>query len=364
MNSPYPLHGQLRPLPRRARLFPDETVSSYLHRLADANRLDTAALRAYLTSDRRKSTPIPIGNLAAVSGHSADALGYAMPELHDPAELASMQLTRRPRNGNYHRQTPACTHCTYAKGITQTVQRWARHDDVICRRHRRWTTSTDQPDLSEQPDIWRAHRQHQLLIRRHGQKTVCAAYTEAQHICHEWHCSNRHTDNLKHLLTRFFNGDFGRLRLDNPYSQAAAYPQIVALTRLLASEKWMTLVINDTPSEPDHGPPRKLTTGPGTLKFVAEIQRTVAPDYRWEPTQWGLRHESLVDRVAHAIHLRDYPDRHNPDPRKPIETFPNQSKPPAPLATFAHSYICYRTPDTKPSYRYVEHEQQGSAPNR
>ena len=324
MNRPYPLDVLIRSLPRRVRPFPDETVASYLNRLATANRLDTSALRTYLTSDIRKNAPIPAGNLAVVSGQSARTLRYAMPELCEPAELATMQLTRRPQPGKYRLHAPACTHCVRAKGINQTVDRWLRHDNIICRRHRRWTTSTHQPDLADQPDILRAHRQHQLLIRRHGQETVHAAYTEARHICHEWHCFNRHTDHLKQLLRRFFNGDFGRLTLNNPYSQAAAYPQIIA------------------------------------LKFVAEIQRTVAPTYRWEPEQWGLRHESLVDRIAHAIHFRDYPDRHNDDPRTPTEAFPRHGEPSEPLHTAARSYVCHRIPSTEASYRYVEHEQPRS----
>lgn len=361
MNRAYPLDVPIRPLPRRVRLFPDETVASYLDRLAAANRLDTSALRTYLTGDTRRSAPVPVGNLAAVSGHPAQTLRYAMPELCQPAELATMRLTRRPRAGNYRLRAPACARCVRARGINRTVERWLRHDNLLCRRHRRWTTSTDQPDLADQPEILRAHRQHRLLIRRHGQEAVRAAYIEARHICHEWHCFDRHTDYLKQLLSRFFNGDFGRLSLDSPYSQAAAYPQVVALTRLLASEKWMGLVLGDNPHTPDHEPPRKLATGPGTLKFVAEIQRTVAPAYRWEPERWSPRHESLVDRIAHAIHYRDYPDRHSHDPRKPTEAFPHHGQPPEPLHTAVRSYVCYRTPSTEPTYRYVEHEQPRSA---
>ena len=53
MDWPLPL----RPLPRFVAPFRDETTTSHLHRLAEANRLDPAWLRGYLAgSDRKDAT--------------------------------------------------------------------------------------------------------------------------------------------------------------------------------------------------------------------------------------------------------------------------------------------------------------------
>ena len=49
----------LRPLPRQVKPFPGETSSSYVARLAHANRLDATALRCYITGNRRAARPYP-----------------------------------------------------------------------------------------------------------------------------------------------------------------------------------------------------------------------------------------------------------------------------------------------------------------
>ena len=48
-----------RPLPRPVTPAVDATRTSYIGRLARANRLDTEALRIHLTRDKRKSASVP-----------------------------------------------------------------------------------------------------------------------------------------------------------------------------------------------------------------------------------------------------------------------------------------------------------------
>lgn len=170
------------PLPRQVKPFPAETSASYVARLAHANRLDAEALRYYITSDRRRSPPMPAARLAVVTGIPAQVLRYAIPDL-DPrlpaVNQGSPQIQRHRDDG------PACRMCVLARGITQPVRCWKRPERVICLRHRRWIcplTRDDQPDLSNQPEILQAHKRHLRLARRFGRNPTAAMFARADHI--------------------------------------------------------------------------------------------------------------------------------------------------------------------------------------
>lgn len=96
----------------------NETVRSYLWRLAEANGLAGQDLQLYLTGSTKKET-VTADQLAAITGRSTDTLRYAMPELCTPADLAGMRLAGRPRPGPtnwgwrwpHNRIRVACNHC-------------------------------------------------------------------------------------------------------------------------------------------------------------------------------------------------------------------------------------------------------------
>jgi hypothetical protein len=183
MDWPLPL----RPLPRFVAPFRDETTTSHLRRLAEANRLDPAWLRAYLAGSDRKDATVPLARLAAVTGMPERALAYAMPQLCAPEELTGLHVADRPR-ARRGWAFLACRHCTAGRLVT----RWALHDDVICARHRRWISQDeDQPDLTRQPEILAAHRRHRWLIRRHGRHAVMRAFRDAHHVCIGWRLVER-----------------------------------------------------------------------------------------------------------------------------------------------------------------------------
>ena len=149
------------------------------------------------------------------------------------------------------------------------MTRWALHDDVVCGRHRRWISKDQaQPDLTAQPEILTAHRRHRRLIRRHGRDTVMRAFRDAHHICIGWRLDNIPDHGYGHRM-EIFHGPGWRDRDDdeNQTSDAAAYPQSVALTRLLASPHWRERILGKGWSWPD--------------EFAAEVRRTVAPGYIW-----------------------------------------------------------------------------------
>ena len=288
------VNGHLRPLPRPVTPFRDETVSSYLRRLAHANRLDEGALRVHLTGST--SQDIPAERLAAVSAHPVHVLRSAMLELCEPHELAEPDLARRPAPG--HQAGRVCRFCALARGVTEVVIRWKEPEDILCRRHRRWLVNqraavTGQyPDLSRQPGILRAHRRHRDLLRRHGRDQTRNAVTLATNICKDWHNRGMHDEDF-HRRMRVFHGPGWSVDRRDPTLDAAIYPQTVALTRLLTSPHWRAFAL-ERPARLD--------------RFLVEVRRTVAPTYQWDATPCRRSYDALVNWVRdHRAYPRDPP---------------------------------------------------------
>ena len=74
---PSPLLTQL---PRRVAPFPGEILSSYLSRLAHANRLDPEALRGHIAG-RYRQRSVPADRLAIAAGLPAATLQHALADL-------------------------------------------------------------------------------------------------------------------------------------------------------------------------------------------------------------------------------------------------------------------------------------------
>lgn len=255
-----------RTLPRPVRPFHAEILSSYLDRLAYANRLDPKSLRRYIAEGQLSGT-IPIDRLAAVSGMPTVALEWAIADL-DGRRLA---LTYYYRAIAVHPQVtrPACQLCAAARGITQPVICRKPAEKVICLRHRRWMGSGNtniQPSLDRQPDILEAHRRHLRLVRRFGRDEVTMGFEIASEICRQWRDQREHDEEFSRRLSIFHGSDW-RLSPADPTVAAAAYPQVVELTRLVTSPYWQAVAVCCSAEE------RSL--------FQQEMRRTVAATYRW-----------------------------------------------------------------------------------
>jgi TniQ protein len=280
----------LRPLPRPVAPFRDETITSYLHRLAGGNRIDPARLRYLLARSDRKDAPVPLGRLAAITGLPCQSLAWAMPQICTPAELSGLHIAGRPRARDGW-SFAACRPCVAGQPVT----RWALHDDAVCDRHRRWISKDhEQPNLSAQPEILRAHRRHRRLIRRHGRDPVMRAFHDAQRICIGWRLDGLRDPGFGRRM-KIFHGP-GWDDRDEPAAQtsdAATYPQSVALARLLASPYWRERILG--------------THWAGHDEFTAELRRTVAPDYTWDyppSTRWRRnREDPLLEWRLHTRHL-------------------------------------------------------------
>lgn len=270
-----------QPLPLPVVPVENETLTSYLRRLAAANRLDSEALRVYLTGDKRKSARVGLDTLALVSGQPCHVLRYAVLELAAPRDLHAAHVVARPRPGGWAR--PQCQHCTLSRGHgTAAAWCWNLHEDLLCFRHRRWIGDGPdyahhaQPDLSGHPDILAANRRHRRLIRRHGRHAVMTAFREATQICDRWHQRRAHDEEFSRNMC-IFHGPHWQVSATDPTIHAARYPQIVSLTRLLASP-----ICRE----------KALQSWPEPTEFIAEVRRTVAPHYTWTLT--GGIHDPLV----------------------------------------------------------------------
>jgi hypothetical protein len=257
----------LRPLPRQVKPFPRETTESYLGRLADANRVDLKALRFHIAGGRRPCAAFFAARLSVVSNLPEHTLHCALPDLGPTDSFRSLSEPRFTQR-NYN-DGPACRLCVLGVGISASVRCWKQPEDVICLRHRRWTCSwagEDQPDLSSQPDILQAHKRHLRLVRRFGRSAVAFGYAVADHICRQWHEQRRYDKGFQRRMQIFHCTEW-RLPRTDPTIAAAIYPQVIALTRLLASPYWQSQAIPGNPS--------------GQARFAREVRQMVAPGYIW-----------------------------------------------------------------------------------
>jgi len=250
------LEPVLMPLPHRVKPFHREDISSYIWRLADANRLNGDALCRHITGTKRIRN-VPIDRLAIVAGLSAKELARAIidPDRDAPAKQHLEAGT-------------ACRLCAARHGAAQRVTCWRPVGEVVCLHHRRWIGSSgrEQPVLDRQPVILRAYQRHLRLVRRFGREDVTPNFIVAGNLCREWHDQHRHDEAFMSLLDIFHGPDW-RLLPDDPTVEAARYPQAVALTRLLTSPYWNALAISASPT--------------AQAMFAREMRLTVAPSYHW-----------------------------------------------------------------------------------
>ncbi|MFI0453509.1 hypothetical protein [Actinomadura sp. 6N118] len=295
----------LKPLPRTVRPIHDETVTSYLRRLAEANSMHGYYLTDYLRGTKNHKVPIPPELVITLSGQPAHSLRYAMLELCTAEELTTMKVAGRPRPRTSSTWAK-CTRCTHARSVYEPVTCWQRSEDVICHWHRRWTPGTQQLDLTEHTDIIRVNRTHRRLIRRHGRTAVHRAFITASHIVSEWVERNSYRGYFDQIMERF-HGPEWHVRIEDPTYLASKYVPTVALTRLIASPRWRALALDPV----------------GNAIFVNEMRRTVDPNYVWDPVPSWRRVEPLArmfrdeqrDREREARHAELRRIHNLPEPR-------------------------------------------------
>lgn len=216
-----------------------ETLASWLHRLATVHGLATAELRHHLRVGPYLADPGErrglAGRLAAVTGHSAERLAWALPELRIPGPQwpALRHLAQR-----------ACPRCT-ARHEAGPVRRLFAHHEYLCIRHGYWIgppdPARDDPPLQltrRLPELAVAQRRLKRTTQRHGWAAVFDATAAATSICVNLRFSAEHHP----LWTRWQR----RLDLIMPTDYrrslfiAAIYPEVCALAAVLATAGWHT----------------------------------------------------------------------------------------------------------------------------
>lgn len=271
-----PLPG-IRQLPGLTKPVQDETVKSYLERLARANYCAIEDLASYLAphtwphDDAKASdfliaslhhwtsdifTGIELSALAKATGLPEACLAYALPELRDQyADARSLILRERNIAGRPNYVGLARHRCVAAKGITAHVYVWMRHDQIVCLRHKLWIgpgahSAQGQLDLAKVPEVVAAQ--------------LPPTFPRAFEFADSWVPAK--TRRQRYAQLRAPRGFPGKFPFRGAHWNAAIYPEAVALTGVLASPRWRSsgLAADDDKS---------------LQLIVQQIRTRVLPDY-------------------------------------------------------------------------------------
>ncbi|SKV34180.1 Uncharacterised protein [Mycobacteroides abscessus subsp. massiliense] len=207
--------GPQRPLPKTVAPFRNETVLSYVARLAHANHLATAQLRRYVAGTAH-SHPRP--------EWLAVAAGY-------PEQVLRARLRGFPANErNYLNQTtsfrPLCRLCMARRGIHEPVYCTLGPHITVCQRHQLWIgplahSLNDQRSLRHQPRVLAAARVHTRLVHRNGDPDILFILRQARHFLSYWANAEQSATNPFEETTLSAN--------------IAVYPDLIAIGVTLAT---------------------------------------------------------------------------------------------------------------------------------
>jgi hypothetical protein len=245
----------------------NETVDSYLLRLASLNETAPDVLRGAVMDSAGLITP---ERLAAAGGQRLRSLKYAMLELCTPEDLAGMRIAGRPRPGMNERD--ACRRCAAARGVVETATRWTRQEDVVCLRHHWWHTNVD---LTNHPEVLAANRRHRRVLRRFRREAMNAAIASAGVVCFGWIRRLEYNGWFNELASRAAPDGRTVTGYESPLFEACLYPQVIALAVILVSQDWTLLTAPENPNSID--------------SMVRDIRAAVAPGY-----EFGGAHDPLV----------------------------------------------------------------------
>ncbi|MGW7027120.1 TniQ family protein [Streptomyces xanthophaeus] len=243
--------SHLRPLPIALPPVHNETIGSYLNRLADANHLTIGHLSFLIGPNRRHRRddnrvghwiPSSLPRLAALTGQSVRSLIHAMPVLDEVREPGQRRQQLAIEDPAEPRRRPACRLCMARRGIHGLVVRSTPHHEGVCLRHQLWLHGGDQHHLDVLPEILRADLQHRRLVCRRKAPLIALDYLRARTITANWFRASEPLT-LRQRWTRRLDaiaedayGDPHRPTEDR--IELATYPETVALTGLFASPHW------------------------------------------------------------------------------------------------------------------------------
>ena len=241
-----PLPG-VRPLPRTARLFQDETTASYIGRLEKANALRAGHLKRMLRRTRRPW----IEALATWTEYDPTVLCLAMPQLarQDAGKVFDPRSAGRP---NRKIQGLACHRCALTRCAVGHIQIYTTHERVLCPRHGLWLgdgveTTEDQVPVGACKALNGAWHQHLNLITRFGHSRVRKAFYISSYINRRWYEQLQHFDEFAILHEELTSNRRQEPAQQHPAVAAALYPSTVRLTAMIASPFWLQMAHSGRP---------------------------------------------------------------------------------------------------------------------
>ncbi|MFP8962589.1 Helicase associated domain protein [Streptomyces nanhaiensis] len=260
----------VRPLAR-------ETTLSFLDRLA--GRLGASAgdlIAEFFAPGNRKAFSLlkPDGEvylnaearsrLVSLTGVPDEHLRRALPawDRHEPAGYfdAGPALTFH-HAGSIAPTRAACTRCTAARtGRTEPARLYTQPHQRLCARHQAWLPAEtgqllqpgdDQFSVAALPEITQAQQHHTRLLRRLPQ--AADAWEVARAVTAAWWQAAWPQETVwpQRLALLGAAGTDGPL---DPAREAAAYPETVALTALLAGRFWQHRVLEEAGDHQPHTP--------------------------------------------------------------------------------------------------------------
>lgn len=268
---------QLRPLPISLSPVHNETLGSYLHRLAIANNRPASVLARLLgplppefspLSDTTAGwTPHSPHGLATLTGRLPGDLARALPALADFLNPSGPQ----PRPDRLIGRACRCCTARHSPAASLVVLVLSAHQHV-CWRHQRWTRSTHDIPLTHLPEVIQAQRRLDRLARRH--RHLGQALNLARKIVEDWSSSGMPIDldsEWTNRLDRIETHPVSKKVPAEDRHHLAAFPEIVVLANLILNPPTHTI------------DPKQLY-----LATTAELSRRFARIYTTIGTQYPL----------------------------------------------------------------------------
>ncbi|MGW2768758.1 helicase associated domain-containing protein [Streptomyces sp. NPDC001275] len=287
-----PRTAAARPGPVRVAPLQGETNLSYLDRLADRYQLGIRDLipallqvgrglfKGYRTDGEVYLNAEARTRVSAFSRVSEDVLGRALPAwtAQEPLSPEGVGTAGRFRFGAV---VPAagegCRPCTAARtGRAKPARLYLKPHTRICPRHRRWMlgthwidgapADTEQIDLAGLAEFLAAHRQHQDLLRH--QPDAAKAFEVAHAVvvswwAQQWPEEEQWPHRERQMAPPGADPDWWRLLVRD----AVTYPETVALTSVLTSERTRQRLLDDTGGHLPH----TLAHTPGLIAQLARV---------------------------------------------------------------------------------------------
>jgi hypothetical protein len=140
------------------------------------------------------------------------------------------------------RVAAACHRCAARRSIHQTVPISLPVHDRVCTRHGVWRSDSDQPylDISACPEIIKAQRRADRLLRRHTPQQLTLAHRAASNTIPAWPASPEDIPfHWRHrlLILQTTNHHRGIPDDHGSYTQAAIYPDAISLAAMLLNRR-------------------------------------------------------------------------------------------------------------------------------